>query len=125
VNVRSDAARSGTFCSRSILPTAFLPDADPHLFTHTLATDLLSKGVSLQTVSTLLGQSFTKMAERRYSHWIRGRLEKLEDELKKSGVVFGRGACNPTKNINFKGKIKKGGGPGLPASPYSPFGESG
>jgi integrase len=61
-----------------------VPRAYPHLFRHTLATDLLPKGVSLQTVSTLLGHSSTKMTERRYSHWIKGRQEKLEDELKNS-----------------------------------------
>jgi len=56
----------------------------PHLLRHTTVTSLLEQGVSLQTVSILLGHSSTKMTERRYSHWIKGRQDKLEDELKKS-----------------------------------------
>jgi site-specific recombinase XerD len=64
--------------------TAEVPRAYPHLFRHTLATDLLTQGVSLQTVPTLLGHSSIKMTERRYSHWIKGRQDKLEEELKKS-----------------------------------------
>ena len=67
-----------------VFEAAGVPRAYPHLFRHTLATDLLTRGVSLQTVSTLLGHSSIKMTERRYSHWIKGRQDKLEDELKKS-----------------------------------------
>jgi integrase len=40
--------------------------------------------VPLQVVSTLLGHSSVKMTEKRYSHWIKGRQEKFEDELKKA-----------------------------------------
>jgi integrase/recombinase XerD len=65
-----------------IFKAAGVPRAYPHLFRHTLATDLLSQGVSLQTVSTLLGHSSIKMTERRYSHWIKGRQQKFEDEIK-------------------------------------------
>jgi integrase/recombinase XerD len=54
----------------------------PHLLRHTLATDLLAQGVSLQTVATLLAHSSTKMTEKRYSHWIKGRQDKMENELK-------------------------------------------
>ena len=67
-----------------VFEAAGVPRAHPHLFRHTLATDLLTQGVSLQTVSTLLGHSSIKMTEKRYSHWIKGRQDKLEDELKKS-----------------------------------------
>jgi len=58
--------------------------AYPHLFRHTCATNLLQDGVPLQVVSTLLGHSSVKMTEKRYSHWIKGRQEKFEDELKKA-----------------------------------------
>lgn len=63
---------------------AGVPRGHPHLLRHTLATDLLSQGVSLQTVATLLGHSSIKMTERHYSHWIKGRQDKLENELKNS-----------------------------------------
>ncbi len=68
-------------CQKSlakVFESAGVRRAYPHLFRHTLATDLLSHGVSLQTVSTLLGHSSIKMTERRYSHWIKGRQDKLE-----------------------------------------------
>jgi len=65
-----------------------------------------------------------EMTARRYSHWIKGRREKLEDELKKSCSHLVAVIPVPQENITFKGIKKKGGGPGLPASPYSPFGES-
>jgi integrase/recombinase XerD len=67
-----------------VFKAAGVPRAYPHLFRHTCATKLLQDGVPLQTVSTLLGHSSIKMTEKRYSHWIRGRQEKFEDELKKA-----------------------------------------
>jgi len=67
-----------------VFKAAKVPRAHPHLFRHTFATDLLQRGVSLQVVSVLLGHSSTKMTERRYSHWIKGRQENLEAEVKKS-----------------------------------------
>jgi integrase len=67
-----------------IFVAAKVPRAHAHLLRHTTATDLLTRGVSLQTVSTLLGHSSIKMTDRRYSHWIKARQDKLEDELKNS-----------------------------------------
>jgi integrase/recombinase XerD len=67
-----------------VFKAAVVPRTYPQLFRHTCATTLLHDGVPLQTVSTLLGHSSIKMTKRRYSHWIKGRQEKFEDELKKS-----------------------------------------
>jgi integrase/recombinase XerD len=67
-----------------VFKAAGVPRAYPHLFRHTCATTLLQDGVSLHTVSKLLGHSSIKMTEKRYSHWIKGRQEKFEDELKNS-----------------------------------------
>jgi integrase/recombinase XerD len=53
------------------------------------ATHLLQQGVSLQTVAVLLGHSSMKITERRYSHWIKGRQENLEAEVKKSWGQLG------------------------------------
>jgi integrase/recombinase XerD len=72
-----------------VFKAAGVPRAFPHLFRHTFATDLLSKGVSLQTASTILGHSSIKMTERRYSHWVKGRQESLEAEVKKSWAQMG------------------------------------
>jgi integrase/recombinase XerD len=68
---------------------AGVPRAYPHLFRHTFATDLLQKGVTLQTVAVLLGHSSTKITEKRYSHWIKPRQDNLEAEVKKSWAQMG------------------------------------
>ena len=67
-----------------IFESAGVSRAYPHLFRHTFATDLLQKGVSVQNVAMLLAHSSTKMTERRYSHWIKSRLDSLEADVKKS-----------------------------------------
>jgi integrase/recombinase XerD len=69
---------------QKVFKAAGVPRAHPHLFRHTYCTDLLQKGVSLQSVAVILGHSSTKITERRYSHWIKGRQENLEAELKKA-----------------------------------------
>jgi integrase len=66
-----------------------------HLFRHTFATELLTDGRSLETVAALLGHGSTKIIERYYSHWVKGRQEKLEDELKKSWAHLGT-VANPS-----------------------------
>jgi integrase len=72
-----------------VFDLAEVPRAYPHLFRHTFATDLLGRGVSIQTVAVLLGHSSTKITERRYSHWIKSRQENLEAEVKKSWAQMG------------------------------------
>jgi integrase len=69
---------------QKVFELAEVPRAYPHLFRHTFATDLLQKGVSVQNVAMLLGHSSTKMTERRYSHWIKSRLDSLEADIKKT-----------------------------------------
>jgi integrase/recombinase XerD len=72
-----------------VFDLAEVPRAYPHLFRHTFATDLLGRGVSIQTVAVLLGHSSTRITERRYSHWIKSRQENLEAEVKKSWAQMG------------------------------------
>jgi site-specific recombinase XerD len=48
-----------------------------HNFRHTAATNLLSKGVDLETVATILGNS-PKIVLKHYSHWIPARQQALE-----------------------------------------------
>jgi len=71
-----------------VLKAAGVPRAHPHLFRHTAATLLLQDGVSLQTVSTLLGHSSIKMTEKRYSHWIKARQDKFVDPFGPSRPTF-------------------------------------
>ena len=60
-----------------------------HLFRHTFATELLAAGNSLEAVAALLGHSSTKITEKSYSHWVKGRQEKLEEAVKKSWAQLG------------------------------------
>lgn len=52
-----------------------------HLFRHTFATDLLTKGGSLEDVATLLGNS-VKVVEKHYSHLVLARRRALEERVR-------------------------------------------
>jgi len=52
-----------------------------HLFRHTFATDLLTKGVSLEDVATLLGNS-VKIVEKHYAHLVLSRRQALEERVR-------------------------------------------
>jgi integrase len=69
---------------RKLFDLAELPRVHAHLFRHTFATELLTAGNTLETVAALLGHASTKVTARHYSHWVKGRQEKLEDAVKKS-----------------------------------------
>lgn len=43
----------------------------------------------METVAALLGHSSTKVTEKSYAHWVKGRQEKLEDAVKKSWAQMG------------------------------------
>jgi integrase/recombinase XerD len=74
---------------RRVFRKAGVPRAFPHLFRHTFATQLLQDGASLQSVAVLLGHSSIRVTERTYSHWVKARQVKLEDEVKKSWAQLG------------------------------------
>jgi integrase/recombinase XerD len=74
---------------RTLFDLAKAPRVHAHLFRHTFATELLTAGNSLETVAALLGHSSTKITERSYSHWVKGRQEKLEDAVKNSWAQLG------------------------------------
>jgi site-specific recombinase XerD len=61
--------------------------AYPHLFRHTFAADMLERGVSVETVAALLGHQTTKTTEKRYSHWIKSGLAKMEAEVKNAWTI--------------------------------------
>jgi integrase len=45
----------------------------PHMFRHTFATDLLSRGIPIEDVSILLGHKSVRITEAYYSHWVKAR----------------------------------------------------
>lgn len=74
---------------RRLFDLAKTPRVHAHLFRHTFATELLMAGNSLETVAALLGHSSTKITEKSYAHWVKGRQEKLEDAVKNSWAHLG------------------------------------
>jgi integrase len=74
---------------RTLFDLAETPRVHAHLFRHTFATELLSSGNSLETVAALLGHTRAKVTEKSYSHWVKGRQERLEDAVKKSWAQLG------------------------------------
>jgi integrase/recombinase XerD len=55
----------------------------PHRFRDTFAVSLLLKGVSLDSVSKLLGHSSVKITERHYAPWVKARQEQFEAEVRR------------------------------------------
>jgi integrase len=71
---------------RSLLALAVHAKVDnPHIhrFRDSFAVALLEKGVSLETVSVLLGHSSLKITERHYKPWVKKLQTKLEEEVTK------------------------------------------
>ena len=54
-----------------------------HMLRDTFAVALLEKGVSLENVATLLGNS-VKVCEKHYSPWVKSRQDALTNEIKKA-----------------------------------------
>ena len=59
------------------------------MFHHAFATELLTAGNSLETVAALLGHTSMKITEKSYSHWVKGRQQKLEEAVKNSWAQSG------------------------------------
>jgi integrase/recombinase XerD len=64
--------------------TAKIIDGHSHRFRDTFAADLLTRGVSLESVSQLLGHRSIKITEKHYSPWVRTRQEALEREVQEA-----------------------------------------
>jgi site-specific recombinase XerD len=64
-----------------VFDAAKFADGHPHRFRDTFAVDLLQRGVSLESVSRLLGHQSIKITEKHYSPWIKTRQEALEKEV--------------------------------------------
>jgi integrase/recombinase XerD len=55
---------------------------NPHMFRHTFATDLLSRGIPIEDVSVLLGHRSVRITDAYYSHWVRARRDRLEERVR-------------------------------------------
>jgi integrase/recombinase XerD len=64
-----------------VFEDAKIKDGYPHRFRDTFAVGLLEKGVSLETVSVLLGHQSIKITQKHYSPWVKTRQEALEREV--------------------------------------------
>jgi len=60
-----------------------VPNCHPHRFRDTFAVSLLLRGVSLDSVSKLLGHSSIKISERHYAPWVKARQDRLEAEVRR------------------------------------------
>jgi integrase len=79
---------------RTLFDLAGTPRVHAHLFRHTYATELLTAGTSIETVAALPGHSSTKVTEKSYSHWVKGRQESLEATVKKAWTHLDPVAAN-------------------------------
>lgn len=66
---------------RTIFKLAGVKHGSAHVFRHTLATDLLSKGVPVETVAAILGNS-PAIVLKHYAPWVQSRQEALERAMR-------------------------------------------
>lgn len=57
-------------------------NGNPHMFRHTFATDLLTKGVPIEDVAILLGHSTPVITAKYYSHFVKARRDRLEERVR-------------------------------------------
>lgn len=57
-------------------------DGNPHMFRHTFATDLLTRGVPIEDVAILLGHSSPIITAKYYAHFVKARGERLEERVR-------------------------------------------
>ncbi|MGE0450544.1 MAG: tyrosine-type recombinase/integrase [Vicinamibacterales bacterium] len=68
----------------SLFELANVRGAHSHRFRDTFAVSLLLKGVSLESISKLLGHSSIKVTERHYAPWVKARQTILEAEVRRT-----------------------------------------
>jgi integrase len=63
---------------------AGVEDGHSHRLRDTFSVELLQKGISLETVSMLLGHTSIKTTQRHYAPWVKSRQDALETAVKMS-----------------------------------------
>ncbi len=69
---------------RKVYDMAGLPDGHSHRLRDTFSVDLLSRGVSLETVSILLGHKSIRTTEKHYAPFVKSRQDALEAAVRLS-----------------------------------------
>jgi integrase len=57
-------------------------DGNAHMFRHTFATDLLTRGVPMEDVAILLGHATPAVTAKYYAHFVKARRERLEERVR-------------------------------------------
>ena len=85
-SARETTVRSWNRVFRKLFSTATPPveRGHPHRFRDTFAVSLLLKGVSLESVSKLLGHTSIKVTERHYAPWVKARQDQLEVDVRRT-----------------------------------------
>jgi integrase/recombinase XerD len=63
---------------KSVYEMAGIPDGLSHRLRDTFSVDLLQKGISLETVSQLLGHTSIMTTQKHYAPWVKNRQDALE-----------------------------------------------
>jgi integrase/recombinase XerD len=74
---------------RKLFAHAGIKNATPHRWRHTFSKNLLVAGVSLQTVSTLLGHRKLAITERYYARFVPERQDAIDSQVRKSWALRG------------------------------------
>jgi integrase/recombinase XerD len=74
---------------RKLFAHAGIKNATPHRWRHTFSKNLLVAGVSLQTVSTLLGHRKLAITERYYARFVPERQDAIDSQVRKSWALGG------------------------------------
>jgi integrase/recombinase XerD len=72
-----------------VFNAAKVTGAHPHRFRHTFGVELLKKGVPMEEVSILLGNSSIRITEKHYASWVPARQEILKSHVAKTWETFG------------------------------------
>jgi integrase/recombinase XerD len=76
---------------RKVFDAAKVYDGTSHRFRHTFSVEMLKSGTALEDVSRLLGHDSVATTQRYYSAWVKGRQDRLDEEVKKSWAAMDSG----------------------------------